>query len=372
VFYHLILTDKCNLSCSYCRGKSAVPTDSNPGNCVIDTSLPVELAFDLDDLYLFLSRDPHPVLTFYGGEPLLRADLVREILRDAPAEKFILQTNGLLLHELGSADARRLDTILVSIDGPEALTDHYRGSGTYRKVMDEVQNVRSRGFCGELIARMTVAEATDIYSAVHFLADNQDCSFRSIHWQMDADFSDDFDYRNFGKWTRNSYNPGTMRLIHDWIRHMRETGEVLRWYPFLAPMQDLIIGGVARLRCGAGHANYSIMTDGHIAPCPVMVGMKDYYLGHVSTADPAALPEVPIKGACETCAISWFCGGRCLYSNIMRPWSEKQRKFVCETVENMYYGLMEVLPEVQRLLVEGHISLHDFAHTRYNGCEIIP
>jgi sulfatase maturation enzyme AslB (radical SAM superfamily) len=103
-----------------------------------------------------------------------------------------------------------------------------------------------------------------------------------------------------------------------------------------------------------------------------MVGMKDYYLGHVSTADPAALPEVPITGACETCAISWFCGGRCLYSNIMCPWSEEQRKFVCETVENMYYGLVEVLPEVQQLLVEGHISLHDFAHTRYNGCEIIP
>ena len=372
MFYHLILTDKCNLRCSYCRGKSAVLYENNPENCVIDISLPVELEFDLDELYSFLSRDPHPVLTFYGGEPLLRADLVREILRDAPAEKFILQTNGLLLHELGSEDICRLDTILISIDGPEALTDCYRGSGTYRRVMNEVQNVRSQGFCGELIARMTVAEATDIYSAVRFLSGNQDYSFQSIHWQMDADFSDDFNYRNFIKWTRVSYKPGIIRLIHEWVGHMRDTGEVLRWYPFLAPMQDLIVGKPSRLRCGAGHANYSIMTDGHIAPCPVMVGLKDYYLGHVNTTDPTALPEVPITGVCETCAISWFCGGRCLYSNIMHPWSEEQRKFVCATVENMYHGLTEVMPEVHRLLMKGRISLHDFAHTRYNGCEIIP
>ena len=92
--------------------------------CVIDTSLPADLAFDLDHLYSFLSRDPHPVLTFYGGEPLMRADLVTEILRDAPAEKFMLQTNGLLLHGPGPADISRFDTILVSIDGPELLTDN--------------------------------------------------------------------------------------------------------------------------------------------------------------------------------------------------------------------------------------------------------
>ena len=148
VFYHLILTDKCNLSCSYCRGKSAVSDELQEGSCVIDTTLPVELAFDLDHLYSFLARDPHPVLTFYGGEPLMRADLVREILRDAPAEKFMLQTNGLLLHELDPADACRFDTILVSIDGPESLTDQYRGAGTYRKVIEEVQKFDQRASAG--------------------------------------------------------------------------------------------------------------------------------------------------------------------------------------------------------------------------------
>ena len=221
--------------------------------------------------------------------------------------------------------------------------------GTYRKVIEELRLVRSSGFGGELIARMTVAEATDIYSAVHYLSKNNDFSFQSIHWQMDANFSNDFTQRNFQTWTGINYNPGTMRLIHDWVGHMREKGGA----PLVSiPCADAGShrGNMSGLRCGAGYANYGIMTDGHITPCPVMVGMKDYYLGHISTADPASLSEVPITGACETCTISWFCGGRCLYSNIMRPWSENQQKCVCETVENMYYGLKGVLPEVQRLL----------------------
>ena len=143
---------------------------------------------------------------------------------------------------------------------------------------------------------MTVAEATDIYSAVHFCpatVTSVSCPSTGRWTQISQTISH---YRNFGTWTRTNYNPGTMRLIHDWVGHMRETGEVLRWYPFLVPMQDLIAGRKSRLRCGAGYANYSIMTDGHITPCPVMVGMKDYYLGHVSTADPGALTRSPCHG----------------------------------------------------------------------------
>ena len=70
-----------------------------------------------------------------------------------------------------------------------------------------------------------------------------------------------------------------------------QDGNVPKRYPFLDPMEDLLYSRGSRLRCGAGHINYSIMTDGNIAPCPVMVGMKDYYLGHIGTSDPVHLPS---------------------------------------------------------------------------------
>ena len=79
---------------------------------------------------------------------------------------------------------------------------------------------------------------------------------------------------------------------------MNKDRKVLRWYPFLDPTEDLLKGRQSRLRCGAGYANYSIMTDGSIAACPVMVGMKDYYLGHIDHSDPLHLPELPVQGRC--------------------------------------------------------------------------
>jgi len=71
VYYHLILTDACNLCCTYCRGKAFVVDPPDQPGIAIDEDLPVDLDIDLDDLYRFLAKDPDPVLIFYGGEPLL-------------------------------------------------------------------------------------------------------------------------------------------------------------------------------------------------------------------------------------------------------------------------------------------------------------
>ncbi len=371
MFYHLIVTDDCNLCCRYCRAKAFEGTDPGTGSEPIDCELPLDLSFDRDLLYAFLRKDPDPVLTFYGGEPLLRADLVEEIVRNAPVSRFMIQTNGLLLHTLDPSVVNRFELIHVSIDGPEPVTDYYRGTGTYRKVMENAAGILDRGFSGELNARMTVAEATDIFAAVTGLADNPDVPFRSIHWQLDANFWNDFGRRTFAGWAESSYNPGITALVRRWVDAMHE-GTVLKWYPFLDTMEDLLLGRESRLRCGAGYADYTIMTDGSIAPCPVMIGMKNHYLGHISASDPTRLPRVDVQGECLGCDIRGFCGGRCLYANIVKPWGAGERAVVCGTVRHLHGTLRAVLPEVSGLLQKGTVSIEDFAHTKFNGCEIIP
>ena len=372
--FHLIVTDECNLCCSYCRAKAFEETGTQGPEedaVEIDPELPVELSFDLDGLYEFLGKDPSPTLTFYGGEPLLRADLVEEIMQRAPG-RFMIQTNGLLLDRLPPGIVNRFSTILLSIDGPEGLTDAHRGNGTYRAVTSAAGKIRSQGYTGELIARMTVNEDTDIVSSVLWLAENPDFSFSSIHWQIDANFSRDYQARSFGEWVTKSYNPGIRTLVSRWVDHMEATGKVLRWYPFLDPVDDLLHERSTRLRCGSGYANYSIMTDGNIAPCPVMTGMSGYYVGHISDADPLQLPTVEIGGECRTCGILGFCGGRCLYSNITEPWGPEERRTVCSSVENLHGALSGVLPRIRDLISDGVIRWTDFSHEKFNGCEIIP
>jgi uncharacterized protein len=374
VYFHLILTDDCNLCCSYCRAKAFLdlPESEEERAVIVDEQVPVDVAYDLEVLYRFLKRDPSPTLTFYGGEPLLRTDLIERIMREAPVRRFMIQTNGLLLDRLTPETVNRFDTILISLDGRERLTDAHRGAGVYQKVMDNIRKIRAQGYTGELIARMTVTEKTDIVDAVSYLADNPDFSFSSIHWQIDANFAGDFSRRRFSDWAGGSYNPGIRTLVDTWLASMETTGIIPKWYPFLDPMEDLLSGRTSRLRCGSGYANYSILTNGCIVPCPVMIGMRHYYLGHIGSADPLSLPVIPVGGECTRCRIVDFCGGRCLYSNITRPWNEDERGLVCGTVENLHDALLGAVPRVREMIDRGVICREDFAHEKFNGCEIIP
>ena len=367
MFWHLILTDACNLCCSYCRGKAFWPHEEPDKPCTYDPSLPAELAIDLDDLAAFLARDPDPTVTFYGGEPLLRPDLVEDVMTRLPDCRFMLQTNGLLLDRLSEETLHQFHTLLVSIDGPEPLTDLHRGAGVYARVKANVERLVAGGFAGELIARMTVDEATPIEEAVlHCDA----LPFSAVHWQLDANFWGDHASRDFGRWVRDSYDPGIRRLVDLWIARM-ETGVVARWYPFLDTTWDLLRSEPTRLRCGSGYANYTIQTDGTIVPCPVMTGMTGFYLGHIRDTDPLAVPEVPV-GGCGGCDLASFCGGRCLYAAVTEPWPAAARSEVCGTVRNLHDALVRALPRVRSLLEDGTVSPADFDHLKYNGCEIIP
>jgi uncharacterized protein len=373
VFFHLILTDDCNLCCRYCRGKAFLPGVSDrSGDLRIDTELPADLDIEPGTLYRFLASDPEAVVTFYGGEPLLRPDLVHRIVREAPVGRFMLQTNGTLLHRIEPGVLQKFETILVSIDGSRDLTDRNRGKGVYGKVIENIHRIIGNGYAGEIIARMTVCEETDIHDSVTYLSRNPDFSFSSVHWQMDANFWDDFRYRDFGRWVETSYNPGITRLVGDWVNTIASTGNVPKWYPFLDPMEDLLYSRDSGLRCGAGYTNYSIMTDGNIAPCPVMVGMKDYYLGNVASSDPGRLPAIRVSGRCGECDIGSLCGGRCLYASIVKPWAEEESEIVCGTVHHLFRELQGALPVIKELIEDGTITPEAFAHTKFNGCEIIP
>lgn len=103
-----------------------------------------------------------------------------------------------------------------------------------------------------------------------------------------------------------------------------------------------------------------------------MWGMKDYYLGHISTANPMELSRVLVKEPCTECASYGLCGGRCLYANIVKRWDSNAYNLVCVTVKNLLDAVSEETPRIEKLIKRGRISVRDFDFVRYNGCEIIP
>jgi len=373
MFFHVILTTQCDLKCRYCFGESLEDFRNHFLHFDVDYLLPKKVNYDVGLLKNFCSRDKDCVLIFYGGEPLLCINEIKNVMDHVKAKYFIVQTNGLHLDILEPKYVNRFHTILVSIDGDEALTDFYRGNGTFRKVIDNLKLIKRNGFRGEIIARMTVMEETDIYEQVRWLVENDKFAFSSVHWQLNAGFWSDFEKRHFKEWSNTSYNPGIRRLVKFWVDVMEKQGIVLKLYPFLGIANSFLFSQEESfLRCGAGWINYAIQTDGHIIPCPSMWGMKKYYLGHISSADPLGLKKVYVGEPCTRCDIFGLCGGRCLYANVTKRWNQEAYNLVCMTVKNLINVVWMKISRIKELIQKGKISLEDFDFMKYNGCEIIP
>jgi uncharacterized protein len=374
MFFHVVLTTECNLQCRYCFGEAFEDFGEDFDDFDVDYSLPKKANYDFVLLSRLCNRDSDCVLTFYGGEPLLCTNEIRQIMDLAKPRHFMIQTNGLLLDRLEPEYVNRFHTILVSVDGDEELTDYYRGKGTFRKVIYNLKQVVQNGFRGELIARMTVMEKTDIHKQVTWLLNNDEFAFSSVHWQLNAGFwANDYARRGFRRWSKESYIPGVERLARFWVDYMEAKGTVLKLYPLLGIANSVLFDESASLlRCGGGWINYAIQTDGYIIPCPTMWGMKEYYLDHISKVRPPKLNKFFVGAPCTECDVLHACGGRCLYANITKRWSSEAYATVCGTVRGLVNAVKTELTRINKLLKVGKVSLSDFEFMKYNGCEIIP
>jgi len=371
--YYLALTSKCNLLCKYCYGKSVEDYLTEEESKKYDFNIPEEIDFDIETLKSYAKDDPNFILTFYGGEPLLKIDIVKEIIDKVPAKDFMMQTNGMFLSKLDFEYIKKISTILVSIDGTCEHTNERRGKQVYETVIKNVRLLRDQGYSGEIIARMTIDETSDIYKNVSHLLALDD--FNSVHWQIDAGFwKSDYEIRDFKNWSIVSYNLGIKKLVDNWVNEMKETGKVQRLYPFSVIMYDLLTNMKTPMRCGAGHSCLGIQTNGKVVACPITAGFKPLYMGDVRDSSLKNINDnrIDVTGACLTCEIKDICGGRCLYWNKSNLWPEKGREEICDTIFFLVNTLKSKKQEIKNLISEGKIKLEDFNLPRYNGCEIIP
>lgn len=366
MIYNIILTHNCNKNCRYCRSQEA------------EIDFPRNIDYDLKDLFKFIMKDPDPMIAFYGGEPLLGMESMEKIMELIPAVKWIIQTNGHFLHQIKDNYLLRFNTILLSIDGREEITDFYRGNGTYQLVTKNAKLIRDKGFKNELTARMCVSEESDLYKEVNHLKnlkDNQGNElFTGIHWQNNMMFCDFEEYRDFDGWLNSSYYPGIEKLVEEWVNEMETNHFVRLIYPFIGLIGTYLGNTPAKLHCGCGHANFNICTDGTITVCPVSSDFVDIFkVGTIFETNPSDLINKIVPGSpCSECPIYSICGGRCLYANLLKPWGEEGYKRVCNTVFHLWNCLKSKIPRIESLLQKGDIKKSQFNYFKYNGAEIVP
>src|SRR5271157_4523862 len=173
--YYVFVTRSCNLSCSYCKVPGLKYKEMSPGqnNLEITKLLKFIQSNKLDE-----SND---FLVFYGGEPLLNQDFIKQILVNSNGTgiRYVLHTNGTLLDQIDPLILKKLNYLFVSIDGQKEIHDYYRGSGTYDLIIKNINAMKAK-FEGKSLARMTYTPKTHLNSAVQtFLS-----SFDGVFWQI--------------------------------------------------------------------------------------------------------------------------------------------------------------------------------------------
>ena len=319
MLYIVLTTPQCNLQCRYCGGSLQ--------------GMPVDVTYDVSTLRSFIEDDPASIVAFYGGEPLLRPDLIKEFLEELPAKHFVINTNGYFIESITDV-LPKFDTILLSIDGREQITDQYREKGCYGKVLSAVDIIKDSSFSGELIARMAVSKNTDIFEDVHHLLD----IFPLVHWQLDVVWSALWDLHEFKHWMVSSYIPGIDRLIAWWIKEVQKD-RIPGIVPFLGIMSRLL-HGVSGLPCQAGDNAVAITTDGTIMACPIA---PDYQWNNLGTLE-TGFQRIQVDDSCSSCDIYNICGGRCLFANKERLWGQEGFDVICQLTKHLVYELQTYLP----------------------------
>lgn len=144
----LNVTEECNLRCGYCIYSGNYNGQRMHSKRVMDLGLACK-AIDA-----FMNNAKESVyISFYGGEPLIRFNHIKEIIGYTEASwplkkiNWSMTTNGVLVTpEIARYLMEKKVLVTISLDGPQAVHDRHRkeagGRGSFLRVMRSLEMLR--------------------------------------------------------------------------------------------------------------------------------------------------------------------------------------------------------------------------------------
>lgn len=150
----LQVTQMCNFKCDYCPYSGNGLFDRTHNN----KSMSLKTALKSVDFFIDRSKySDELTIGFYGGEPLLEFDLIKEIVEYVESKvtdkkiTFGITTNGYLINdEMIKFFKKHEFSLVISFDGPKHIHDKNRklmvnGVGTYERVYFNMQLLKKSG-----------------------------------------------------------------------------------------------------------------------------------------------------------------------------------------------------------------------------------
>jgi uncharacterized protein len=316
----LHISHDCNLRCKYCFASTG---DFGRHRSVMSPEVGKK-AID------FLLRESggrrNLEVDFFGGEPLLNFDTVKEIVNYALEKekeynkhfRFTITTNAVLLNEDHKKFINEhMSNVVLSIDGRPEVNDRMRfridGTGTYKDILPKIKDMaESRNQTNYYVRGTFTRENLDFSKDVIHLADQ---GFKQISVEPVVAAKDSgYDLREedlpvlFEEYEK---------LAYEYVKRQKE-GNGFNFFHF---MIDLNQGPCIAKRitgCGAGHEYLAITPEGDIYPCHQFVGMDDFKMGTVMDGklntdiqNYFRNSNVYTKKECMQCWARFYCSGGC-------------------------------------------------------------
>lgn len=317
------LTHQCNLACKYCI--MAMP-ELKQGYQESQATMNVDLVRETVD-YIYRAGLPGMNVTFYGGEPLLKFDLLQEAVEYAE-QKYpgffvynVITNATLLTAKMAAFFQKHRVRFLFSVDGDKAANDRLR---VFKNSDDSVYD-RAWGNIQQLLGQLPELEYK--VNVTYFRPTlDLERAFVSLLAQGVPE-------TRFERGLAPANSPYFVRQ-EDVERIKEAFSAIAEQY-----LEHLIAGGshvvdnfvvllrkisrqTPRLRgCNMGIDYVTIAADGRVYPCHKLVGHEDFCMGDVrSGTNNERYREfwqhsVVQRDSCSACEVRFLCGGFCICDN---------------------------------------------------------
>ena len=320
----LNIAHDCQLRCKYCFASTG---DFGKGRKLMT----FETGKHAIDFLLEKSGDRQNLeLDFFGGEPLLNFDVVKQIVeyaRSREAEfgkkfRFTITTNGLLLDD-DKIDFinREMHNVVLSIDGRKEVNDSMRvlanGKGCYDTILPKYKKLVEKRGDKEYYVRATFTNknldfSEDVFSL--YEAGFDQISVEPVVGDSEEEYA-----------LTEKELPAVFKEYENLAKRILENEKKGGKFNFFHFMLDLDQGpcAIKRLRgCGCGNDYVAITPDGDIYPCHQFVGIDEYKMGNIDEGtfnldmkSDFAVCHVYSKPDCRECWAKFYCSGGCNANN---------------------------------------------------------
>lgn len=260
----LSLTHNCNFRCSYCYAGRKYKS-----------GMPLETAKQAVDLAIEKSRGELIDFSFFGGEPLLEFDLMKQIshyIQKKTSNHSIpyrlgLTTNGsILTDEILEFLIEQNVRICFSLDGPPRIQNMNRilenGKGTHEKVSKNLKRACEVLNNVQVNAVYNRASLSCLDQVLEHIASYD---VQAIH--LNLDINEDWRGADMGL-----FEASYRKLADSYIRYYRQDKEIA--LNLLDNKMILFIkDGYSQCdKCGMGDSEWAVAPSGRIYPCERLIG----------------------------------------------------------------------------------------------------